>query len=573
MSRRSVLSKLSSVLALLTMQCNGYQEPVFDTPLPGSSCSGVLAEAEVRTDGNEKTVLHVRGCPELEGARLEILARGLHVPGKTSTTVRVKLQSDGTNLVPHDEVPLTRSLTVVAEPASTLFDEALLVLPYDPQVLTAQGSRKRPAIYGGTRTVEGTPPPLTQIRGAFVLHDERNSLIGARIPEPRTFQGVMDGEPLVPSNELDALFVIDNSGSMANKQIWLGNSVESLFNRAVVYKGFGVEAQCVQYRLGLITTDMGPAGMNTGDNAELQTKYCYERNLTGDAQIACDAACPVADRPVVAYPSSKFLEYKTGDMASLIAQHTKQFKCAAIVGDKGSSVEQPLASIKKFLDEDKLRMKAAQFFRSEALSAFVVLTDEEDCSLRPGMEAGFYGSVPGGDHSLHCINHSMTCDPPDMNGVKKKCKYNQGSMYLRPVEDHVSLDMKPFFLARKSMLLTEQERLRTVVLRSLFPLPRPLPVMGAAEIEHKYATAFYQDPVNSYCADATVSPTILGHPGVRLHKWYQEFRRVFAKDMNTTKRPQVEVKDLCDKTQRQDWLNYFAQSMFEDLSSCKATLR
>lgn len=581
MSRRLTLS---AFVLLFTAQCNGYQGSEEVVPALPPECTSVLAEAEVSTDDSNMTVLSARGCSALQGALLKFVPSTIRVPGNKIGKVRVQLRGSNEQVAQNGERALTPSVSITLSPSDAELTEALLILPYRTPSFDAQfllQEKERPALYGA-RAAAGSPTPSTaEFHGAYVLHDEKNALIGARIGAALTYQGLVDGETVkVPTNKLDALFVLDNSGSMTSKQMWLADSIEDAFKDVSGHQRFGVPKQCVDYRLGIITTDMGNSEAMSGDNGALQTKYCTERGLVGTALDACKAACPTVPATPID-PVKKYLESPAG--STDVAKQMAQFKCAAIVGNQGSGIEQPLKSTDKFIhDEDALRMAGKEgFFRTDALSALIALTDEEDCSIEPGKGAGVYANP-----NVECIRRAMKCTTGTTG-----CVYSDDpTSGLGSVKGYVDYMAYFFTELKKTFDPDPSLRRRTVVMRSLFPMRDdtvvaipPLSTTVPYKIDHKYEKGYRED-ADSFCQDTYTDSKgamqkLFGHPGVRMYEWAREFYKSFSGGMVTTTRPQVGIENLCKPKGRAAWLGSdgmrksFAVTMFEIMAPCAVTLR
>lgn len=569
MSRRLTLS---SLFVLLTAQCNGFQaaDPELMAEPVAGPCTGLLAEADVRTDDTRTVTLRAQGCPGLAGTRLDIAAGGLRVPGKAHATVHVQLWGSGSSLARRGESALSQSVSIVTDTPDAVLEDTLLVLPYQTRDLDARGT-ERPAIYGMKAGFEGVAPESVEYRGAYVMHDEAHGLIGARVRGALTYQGIKTGSPYVQTSKLDALFVIDNSGSMSNKQKFLADAVDRAFREVTGYGSKNIKADCVQYRLGIIDTDLGNSASSAdeGDAAKLQAKYCFDRGaqLTSEGVAACMKACGTGDRPMGAIPATNFID-RAVNMD--VAEDMKQFKCAAIVGDKGASVEQPLASIARFLKEDqeRLLMKKDPFFREDALSSIILLSDEEDCSLKPSRRASFWSEAPADEPSFKCVRTSMKCDSKDMTKATG-CRYVKGdSTYLEDVETYIA-GMKGFFNTRKSYFSGKE--LRTVVMSSLVSLPDPIPMFGTGfKIDHTSPSA----PLKPFCTDGTEMQygQITGFPGVRHYEWSQQFHKEFGDSLPMGQSAQVQLENLCNKSGRDAWVDKFAESTFKNIATCKVNL-
>lgn len=166
--------------------------------------------------------------------------------------------------------------------------------------------------------------------------------------------------PAEGCDQMDVLFVIDNSRSMREEQT---NLVENFPRFIEVLDGF--RDGTVDYRVAVTTTglDIGPfdPGNLPGENGALLSQ--------GD----CQMTSPWLDR---------------GD-----AQLLSRFACNAEVGVTGSSNEMPLLAARMALRERMLDGTNHGFLRDNALLAIVIVTDEDDQSLDVDL-GGFEAAIP-----------------------------------------------------------------------------------------------------------------------------------------------------------------------------------
>lgn len=151
---------------------------------------------------------------------------------------------------------------------------------------------------------------------------------------------------------VDLLFVIDDSGSMADEQA----------NLVASFPGFIADIEELlgetRYHIGVVTTD----------EYEFNGHGCRRLGAlttrTG-GEASSDAACgPFRDER----------HYMTAghDLAD-------DFACAARVGIEGSGVERPMDAVDRTLaDEGGVGMCNEGFLRDEALLVLVLITDEDD---------------------------------------------------------------------------------------------------------------------------------------------------------------------------------------------------
>ncbi|MEZ4398387.1 MAG: VWA domain-containing protein [Kofleriaceae bacterium] len=163
--------------------------------------------------------------------------------------------------------------------------------------------------------------------------------------------------------KIDILFVVDNSGSMAQEQANLATNFPQFISV--------IEQSGLDYRVAITTTGMDytytqtlfpggptlPMSQDGGDNgAMLQPAGC---NLT-----------------------RRWIQLGDPDPAAA-------FACAANVGTSGPSDEMPLAAMRAAFDERLADGTNVGFRRDDALLAVVMLTDENDCSYEQPVTLGF----------------------------------------------------------------------------------------------------------------------------------------------------------------------------------------
>ncbi|HKP56244.1 MAG TPA: hypothetical protein VJV78_05980 [Polyangiales bacterium] len=303
---------------------------------------------------------------------------------------------------------------------------------------------------------EGRPDPLSTLAGTNTVRNVQGSdargaasrLSSERAPTPiRCSRGGLCRQLSAPiSSGVDLLFVVDNSGSMAQEQA----SLREQFPRMIRMLTDGKRADGSTFppahdvHLGVVSTDMGLLGqvtnfpmcntqrsINGGDDGLLQH--------TGGAEPTCDATYPA------------FLEYAQGrDDPEKLA---RDFGCIASLGTSGCGFEQPLESAlkalwpKSYVDSNGTVLPPeanpvlflsttgegqfghgdtppdmggnAGFARNDpttglSLLAIVVVTDEDDCS------SGNTG---------HFASTNDPANPLSKQGLNLRCFYNPQNLY------------------------------------------------------------------------------------------------------------------------------------------------
>lgn len=283
-------------------------------------------------------------------------------------------------------------------------------------------------------------------------------------------------------SKLDLLFVIDNSGSMANKQARLMREVTrmiSIFTSGDRYAGSALavpvgitEKQRLftpvsSLHVGIVTSNAGgiddpPHNQvailscgGTGDDGKLQNATTiavdgivanrneFAARNQGDVVIEPDPSCNLPPQP--AYQS-----FVTSDE---LTAPTHALACVARVGVRGCPFEQPLESMWKALapshgvsgSDLQFRFlngtlgqgdRANQgFLREDAVLAVVILTDEDDCSIT---DAGKVMFVTGGaagaeaDELYGALNLRCGLNADNTSLIQPVARFVSGLRSLKP---------------------------------------------------------------------------------------------------------------------------------------------
>jgi hypothetical protein len=156
-------------------------------------------------------------------------------------------------------------------------------------------------------------------------------------------------------DKMDIVFVVDNSGSMAEEQSNLASNFPMF---ATLLQNYQVDGQPIDFRIAVTTT-----GRTIDYNLEVPgfgTLPQHEDGQNGAFQNNCNNP-------------KRWLEPSDPNMGSTLA-------CRANVGTGGPSVEMPMLMSKWSLADRVQDNTNAGFLRSDALLAVVMLTDEDDSS-------------------------------------------------------------------------------------------------------------------------------------------------------------------------------------------------
>jgi len=207
------------------------------------------------------------------------------------------------------------------------------------------------------------------------------------------------------NKDVDILFVIDNSGSMAEEQALLSQNFASFIG---VLEADDVAAN---YRLGITTTDAGnPRCPNTTpENGTLVLSSCLDRVATNefrynneDFAFACEDYCTKKDADLTVRPTTtqyddkpaprKWIErIETESNIGGVASNVEAFQCYGPQGVAGCGFESHLESMYKALAKasDKASVANYGFLRDAAILSIVVITDEADCSYQQAQKDVF----------------------------------------------------------------------------------------------------------------------------------------------------------------------------------------
>ena len=200
------------------------------------------------------------------------------------------------------------------------------------------------------------------------------------------------------TEDVDILFVIDNSGSMGEAQATLANDFGSLIE---VLEADDVDAN---YRIGITTTDNGnpwcPPETTTPEAGKLVLSSCKDRlddflfdDGTVDVRdLACNDICTLSGADLQVIPTTTDLDstpkqrpwLENIEGAKNIPSSTSivdAFECFGPQGINGCGFESQLESmylaLGRFENADEAEY---DFIRATAILALVFVTDEEDCS-------------------------------------------------------------------------------------------------------------------------------------------------------------------------------------------------
>lgn len=259
--------------------------------------------------------------------------------------------------------------------------------------------------------------------------------------------------------QIDVLFVVDNSGTMAIEQRFVGQAMP-VFESGLRALGMDVQVMFTTTDIeNTLCTPFQAEGYIPANGAPVSTP-CTTRLQDFDGlgsapeQIpeACTDVCPTG-----VGPSDSFVAFGgegsnvpsvpdrdvdgDGDVDGPVSQ---ALACLAPMGINGCGYESPLESMMQAIDPSaEWNVGERPFLRDGATLAIVLLTDEYDCSVRDhGLteDSTYFEQSPNSGlpeaSSALCWNAGVECDGPDADGIYHNCTAAQDTP-LQPVSRYV----------------------------------------------------------------------------------------------------------------------------------------
>ena len=199
---------------------------------------------------------------------------------------------------------------------------------------------------------------------------------------------------LNPLRQLDLLFVIDNSGSMAEEQQNLRDNFPA-FMRALE----NIKGGLPDTRIAVVSTNMGAGPTSQG-------RECPVLGDKGAFQAKAGCGLDTGQNGFFLSVDGKGAKNFSGDLSSV-------FSCIASLGNEGCGFEHQLQSMRAALaasdPASNFAVSNRGFLRKDAFLGIVILSDEDDCSGEP--DATIYRDpIAGQSGSLRCALLGHVCD-------------------------------------------------------------------------------------------------------------------------------------------------------------------
>jgi hypothetical protein len=224
-----------------------------------------------------------------------------------------------------------------------------------------------------------------------------------------------------PHNDVDLIFVVDNSPGMAPKQQALIAAFPALMRELRAAAG-GLP----NLRLGVVSSNLGAFGSRLA-----------ECDLSDRGLLTVAAGCPAA-------PQGRFLaSLDGGSHNNFTGDAADAFACLVqALGAEGCGFEQPLAAARRALDVNQ-PIENEGFLRPDSLLGLLVIADEDDCSA-PATTDLFEPSEAryGPQRSFRCAQYGHLCggSPPSSSATPAPlagCRSAEEAGKLTPVADIV----------------------------------------------------------------------------------------------------------------------------------------
>jgi hypothetical protein len=246
---------------------------------------------------------------------------------------------------------------------------------------------------------------------------------------PGVFREVVN-TPAILRNQVDLLFVVDNTEDMAERQADLGELFTGMLHNLAFGRGLP------DLHIGVVSTDLGVGQFSDA------VGQCTNRGDGGTLLAPSNRGC--------ASTSDPFLAYSQGDMGETISNFegdiASAFRCMSYLGEAGCDYEQPLEAMRSSLFQ--ARQDGLGFVRPNSVLAVVILTSEDDCSafnseiFNPDATK-FLGDSP----NFRCFQSGVICDGDDVYqpGSRDGCRPHPQSNFITSVTDYVEFleELKP----------------------------------------------------------------------------------------------------------------------------------
>ncbi len=197
--------------------------------------------------------------------------------------------------------------------------------------------------------------------------------------------------------KVDIVFVVDNSGSMSEEQANLARNFPAFMNTLTA----GTEPEGPDLHIAVVSSDLGGGAGTFSPTCAVGG----DQGLFCRGQIGAPTGFVPQDfcsRCGVDTSNGRFLRTRDRNFSALA---TDAFSCMARLGTGGCGFEHSLGALTAGLTNPA----NGDFLRDDAYLAFVIITDEDDCSAAPDSLL-FTSANPLQDASLRCALEGHVCN-------------------------------------------------------------------------------------------------------------------------------------------------------------------
>lgn len=228
------------------------------------------------------------------------------------------------------------------------------------------------------------------------------------------------------TRDVDILFVIDNSGSMAEEQASLTSNFYQFMNVLE-----NIEGGLPNVHIGVVSSNVGVGGYNItscageGDDGRLQ-------NVATAPGCTPPSGYYISD---VANPDGSRTKNYTGTLADT-------FACIARLGQDGCGFEQHFEAMRRALDGSN--PQNAGFLRANAFLAVIFVADEDDCSAEDSQifdpSQTMVSDPLGPLSSFRCAEFGIECDEGTLGraaGTYTNCRPRDPPEYIAHPDEYI----------------------------------------------------------------------------------------------------------------------------------------
>lgn len=250
--------------------------------------------------------------------------------------------------------------------------------------------------------------------------------------------------------QIDLLFVIDNSGTMAEEQLNLAQNFPLLIQKLEDLRDSADNPVAADVNIMVTTSDFGNPSCDPYKEAEPEKgkpvytpctdrldRFTWNTMPPTVAEDACTQVCTTGARP-----DDQFINFTPTGSNVQGGTPADALSCLGPQGIDGCGYEAPLENMLQGLfsgacwnDPDSCSGDAEwgqfdkPFLRPDATLGIVIVTDEADCSVKefsimtdPNFQEVDPDDGARKQSSAICWNAGVACDGPDANGVYTNCR-------------------------------------------------------------------------------------------------------------------------------------------------------